>query len=211
MHLASFLAVSTVLIIAPGPDMALVGRNALFGGRRMAVATAFGVGAGLVVWSFAASAGVAALLRSSEPAFLALRVIGAAYLFFLGVQALRAAWSRHGSEAPSDDGTTNTARPDARPRRAFRQGFLSNLGNPKIAIFFTSFLPQFTPSGASFFDLLPLGLAFCLMTLVWLAGYGVFVAKAGDVLRRPRTRRAIEGFTGVVLIGFGLRLATEHR
>lgn len=205
MHLASFLAVSTVLIIAPGPDMALVGRNALFGGRRMAVATAIGVSTGLVVWSFAASAGVAALLRSSEPAFLALRVVGAAYLFSLGVQALRAAWSRHGSEAPTGEG-----RPDARPRRAFRQGFLSNLGNPKIAIFFTSFLPQFTPSGASFLQLLPLGLVFCLMTLVWMAGYGVFVAKAGDVLRRPRIRRTIEGLTGVVLIGFGLRLATEH-
>ena len=206
MHLASFIGISAVVIVAPGPDMALVGRNALFGGQRLAVASAIGVSTGLVVWSFAASAGVAALLRRSEPAFLALKVVGAAYLFFLGVQALRAAWSRRGSEAPTD-----ARRPEARPWRAFRQGFLSNLGNPKIAVFFTSFLPQFTPAKASFLDLLPLGLAFCLMTLVWIVGYGVFVAKAGDVLRRPRIRRAIEGLTGVVLIAFGLRLATEHR
>ena len=206
MHLASFIGISAVVIVAPGPDMALVGRNALFGGQRLAVASAIGVSAGLVVWSFAASAGVAALLRRSEPAFLALKIAGAAYLFFLGVQALRAAWSRRGGEAP-----TAAGRPEARPWRAFRQGFLSNLGNPKIAVFFTGFLPQFTPAKASFLDFLPLGLAFCLMTLVWIVGYGVFVAKAGDVLRRPRIRRAIEGLTGVVLIAFGLRLATEHR
>ena len=95
-----------------------------------------------------------------------------------------------------------------RPRRALRQGFLSNLANPKIAVFFTSFLPQFASPGASFAALLSLGLVFCVMTLVWLVAYGVFVAKAGDVLRRPRIRRAMEGVTGAVLIAFGVRLAT---
>jgi threonine/homoserine/homoserine lactone efflux protein len=88
---------------------------------------------------------------------------------------------------------------------------LSNLGNPKIAVFFTSFLPQFTTSEASFLALLVLGLLFCAMTFVWLVGYGAVVAKAGDVLRRPRVRRTLEGLTGAVLIAFGVRLATEQR
>ena len=205
MHLASFFAISVVLIVAPGPDMALVGRNALVGGRRAAIVTAFGVNAGIVVWTVAASAGVAALLRSSEPAFLALRIAGAAYLAFLGLQALRAAWSTRGEDAQA---AASSERLPA--RRAFRQGLLCNLGNPKIAVFFTSFLPQFAPSGATFFDLLPLGLLFCAMGLTWTVGYGVFVAKAGDVLRRPRIRRTLESLTGVVLIAFGFRLATEH-
>jgi threonine/homoserine/homoserine lactone efflux protein len=205
MHLASFVAVSALLIVAPGPDMALVSRNALLAGRRVAVATAFGVTAGLVVWTIAASAGVAALLRSSEPAFTALKIVGAVYLVVLGVQTLHGAWSRRG------DAPRHAAGPRVPPRRAFRQGFLSNLGNPKIAVFFTSFLPQFTSSGSSFPELFALGMVFCAMTLAWMVAYGVFVAKAGDVLRRPRIRRAVESLTGVVLIGFGLRLATTHR
>jgi threonine/homoserine/homoserine lactone efflux protein len=202
-HLASFLALSALVIVAPGPDMALVARNALLGGTRGAVLTSCGVVTGLAIWTLAAGAGVAALLRASEPAFLALKVVGATYLVYLGVQALRAARRR-------DDGSMLSG-PSGRPRRALRQGLLSNLGNPKIAVFFTSFLPQFAPPGSSFATLLGLGLVFCLMTLAWLVGYGATVARAGDVLRRPRVRRALEGFTGAVLIAFGVRLATEHR
>jgi RhtB (resistance to homoserine/threonine) family protein len=207
VNLIPFLAVSAVVIIAPGPDMALVGRNALFAGRRAGVYTTIGVVLGLAVWSLAASVGVAALLRRSEPAFVALKLVGAMYLVWLGLQALRVAWRGHDRDATS--ALALSSRPG--PRRALRQGFLSNLANPKIAVFFTSFLPQFTSSDASFAALLALGLVFCLMTLVWLAGYGVFVAKAGDVLRRPGIRRVMEGVTGTVLIGFGVRLATADR
>ena len=203
MHLAPFFAVSALLIVAPGPDMALVARNALVGGARSGVFTALGSATGLVVWSFAASLGVAALLRESEPAFLALKIVGATYLVFLGAQALRAAWRRDEELVPRV--------PPARPRRAYRQGLVSNLGNPKIAVFFTSFLPQFAPAGSSFLTLLALGLVFCLMTLAWLGAYSVIVARVGDVLRRPRVRRAVEGLTGAVLIAFGVRLAIEHR
>jgi RhtB (resistance to homoserine/threonine) family protein len=202
-----FIAISAVVIIAPGPDMALVGRNALFAGRRAGLYTTVGVALGLAVWSLAASVGVAAVLRKSEPAFVALKVVGALYLVWLGVQALCVAWRGHGRDA-----TAALAVSARHPRRrALRQGFLSNLANPKIAVFFTSFLPQFAAPGASVAPLLALGLVFCLMTLVWLAGYGVFVAKAGDVLRRPRIRRVMEGVTGTVLIGFGVRLATADR
>jgi threonine/homoserine/homoserine lactone efflux protein len=157
---------------------------------------------GLTLWSLAASVGVAALLRKFEPAFVTLKIVGAVYLVLLGLQALRLAWSGR-----SDD-TATIGASRHQPRRALRQGFLSNLANPKIAVFFTTFLPQFAPVDASVATLLSLGVVFCLMTLVWLVGYGAFVAKAGDVLRRPRIRRWTEGLSGAVLIAFGVRLAT---
>jgi RhtB (resistance to homoserine/threonine) family protein len=207
MALLPFIVVSAIVIVAPGPDMALVGRNALFGGRRAAVFTAMGVTLGLTVWSVAASVGIAALLRRSEPAFLTLKIVGAVYLVWLGLQALHVAWKGD----PDSTAPAATEGSGRHPLRALRQGFLSNLANPKIAVFFTSFLPQFAGADANVLALLALGLVFCLMTLVWMAAYGVFVAKVGDVLRRPRVRRAMEGVTGVVLIAFGARLATAHR
>ena len=129
-HALAFLGVSALVIVTPGQDTALTIRNTLLGGRRSGVLTAAGVASGQAFWTLAASLGLAALLSASEPAFLAVRLAGAAYLVFLGIQTLLGA-SRHG---------------DDRPRRAgssFRQGLLSNLGNPKMAVFFTSLLPQF--------------------------------------------------------------------
>jgi threonine/homoserine/homoserine lactone efflux protein len=146
---------------------------------------------------------------ASEPAFAAVKLAGAAYLIFLGGQAVWAALRSNGSE-PSASGYTSAQRLGA--GAAFRQGVLSNLANPKMAVFFTSLLPQFTPrSDTTFTALLVLGLLFCSMTLGWLSAYAMALAKAGDVLRRPRIRRALEGLTGAVLIGLGLRLAFERR
>jgi len=204
-HLASFVALSAVVILVPGPDMALVARNAIVGGRRSGIATSVGAVTGLCVWTLAASVGLAALLRASEPAFLALRLVGGAYLVVLGVRSLRAAARGGGADALP-------ARGETRVHVSARQGLLSNLSNPKIAVFFTSFLPQFVPGGGpAFASLLTLGLVFCAMTLAWLVAYGTLVARAGDVLRRSRVRRAIEAVTGTVLLAFGLRLATERR
>ena len=207
MSLLPFIAVAAVVIAAPGPDMALVGRNALVGGRRIALFTSLGVALGLTVWSLAASVGVAALLQRSEPAFTALRIVGAAYLVWLGLQALHAAWTGRGhAAAPAAAGAVRRGRPG----QALRQGLLSNLSNPKIAVFFTSFLPQFATGGAGFPALLALGLVFCAMTLLWLALYGSLGARAGDVLRRPRVRRAMEAVTGAFLVAFGVRVAAER-
>jgi threonine/homoserine/homoserine lactone efflux protein len=192
-HLAAFLGVSLLVIVTRGQDTALTIRNTLLGGRRGGVRTAAGVAAGQATWTLAASAGVVALLRASEPAFVAVRLVGAAYLVYLGLQTLL----RRG-EVPAGVGGSS--------RRAFRQGLLSNLGNPKMAVFFTSLLPQF---GSSFSALVALGLVFCSLTFLWLSGYAWAVARAGDVLRRPRIRRALDRVTGVVLVGFGLRLAAE--
>ena len=202
-QLAAFLAVSIVVIVTPGQDTALTIRNTLVGGRRSGVFTAVGVSAGQACWTVAASAGLAALLQASEPAFLALKLAGAAYLVFLGLQALLAAFGRGHGEMLTASGS-----PGLPPAVAFRQGFVSNLGNPKMAVFFTSLLPPF---GSSFPALVALGLLFCALTLAWLSAYAVVVARAGDFLRRSGVRRAIEGLTGAVLVVLGLRLATEQR
>ena len=198
---------AALVIVTPGPDTALTIRNTLVGGRGGGVATAFGVVTGQAAWALATSAGVAALLLASEPAFMALKLVGAAYLIYLGLQALHAAFRGHRVKPLSDD--TRVRLPAT---AAYRQGVISNLGNPKMAAFFPSLLPQFAPGGeASFFGLLALGLLFCAMTLVWLTGYAFAVAKAGDLFRRAKIRRWIEGVTGMVLVALGLRLATTQR
>lgn len=197
-HFLAFLGVSAIVIVTPGQDTALTIRNTLLGGRRSGVLTAFGVSAGQAVWALATSAGVAAVLQAFEPAFVAVKLAGAAYLVFLGLQSLVPALRSGGSKLK--------ASPRGRP---LRQGLVSNLGNPKMAIFFTSLLPQFATS-PSFGALLVLGLVFSSLTLAWLTVYAFAVAKAGDFLRRSRVRRALDGLTGAVLVGLGLRLAAEQ-
>ena len=207
--LAGFLVLSIIVIVTPGPDTALTIRNTLLGGRGSGIATAAGVAFGQAAWSVATSAGVVALLVAAEPAFVALKLAGAAYLVFLGAQALWAAL-RPGRSILAVAATPHTAR--LHPASALRQGVVSNLTNPKMAVFFPSLLPQFVSPGAtSFVALLALGLIFCLMTLSWLTLYAFVVARAGDVLRRARVRRIVEGVTGAVLVAFGIRVATTAR
>jgi threonine/homoserine/homoserine lactone efflux protein len=201
-ELAAFLAVALVVICTPGPDTALTVRNSLLGNRRAGIFTALGVSTGQLVWTLAASIGIAALLVASEPAFQALKLAGAAYLIWLGVQTLWGVVRRRSRERDSD------GRRAVSPGQAWRQGVLSNLGNPKSAAFFTSLLPQF---GDSFVVLLALGLLYSVLTLTWLVGYAVVIARAGDLLRRERVRRVLDAVTGAVLVAFGLRLATERR
>ena len=200
-ELLAFLAVSAIVIVTPGQDTALTIRNSLLGGRRAGLATALGVSTGQAVWTLAASLGLAALLVASEPAFLALRLVGAAYLVYLGAQSLLAAIRGRRRDHLVSGGERGVA--------GFRQGVLSNLGNPKMAVFFSSLLPQF--GGTSFAALFTLGLVFCTMTLIWLSAYAFAVARAGDFLRRPLIRRALDAVTGVALTLFGIRLATDRR
>jgi threonine/homoserine/homoserine lactone efflux protein len=200
-ELAAFLGIAILVIVTPGQDTALTIRNSLLAGRGGGVATAFGIVSGLAFWTFATSAGLAALLVASEPVFVALRLAGAAYLGYLGLQALRHAIR------PARLALDRTAGSPLAPPRAFRQGLLSNLGNPKIAVFFTSLLPQF---GSSFWSLLAHGLLFCSLGLVWLSAYSFAVARTGDLLRRPRIRRCLDALTGTVLVAFGVRLAADR-
>lgn len=208
IDLAGFLGISALLIVAPGPDMVLVARNTLRGGRRGGIATGVGVTLGLLVWTVAASVGLAALLRASEPAFIGLKIVGSLYLVYLGVRSLWDAFRRTAAAGPRE----RRGRAARSSRVALREGLISNLGNPKIAVFFTSFLPQFVPGKhPSFFALLVLGLLFGALGLAWLTTYSILVARAGDFLRRAGIRRALDGLTGVVLIGLGARLALERR
>ncbi len=201
----AFVAVSAIVICTPGPDTALIVRNTLSGGRSSGVATAGGVTLGILVWVVAASVGVVALLRASEPVFHALKLAGAAYLAYLGVVSILAALARRPHERK-----LRGAAPLV-PSRAFRQGLLSNLGNPKIAVFFASLLPQFVPGGSGAFAVsLALGLLFATMGISWLTMYAVVVAKLGDVLSGP-VRRVLDVLTGAILIALGARLATEGR
>ena len=208
--LVAFLGIAALVIVTPGPDTALTIRNTLGGGRRGGLGTALGVATGQAVWTVAASAGIAALLVASTSVFAALRLAGAAYLVWLGAQALWVA-AREAAVEAGPAGALGPGRPLA-AWTAFRQGVLSNLGNPKMAVFFTSLLPQFTPGGrASFAALLALGLLFCAMTLAWLAAYAAVVERAGDVLRRLGVRRVIEAVTGLALLALGARLALDRR
>jgi threonine/homoserine/homoserine lactone efflux protein len=202
----AFVGVAALVIVTPGPDTALTVRNALLGGRGAGIATAAGVALGLAVWTAAASAGLAALLVASEPAFVAVKLAGAAYLVFLGAQTLVHAWRGR----PAEEGGRGAAR--LRPGVAARQGLLKDVGNPKIAVFFTTLLPQFAPAhGPAFVTLFALGLLFCAMTFVWLCVYSVVVARAGRALRRARVRRALDAVMGAALVAVGLRVAVERR
>ena len=208
-QLWAFLGISILVIVTPGPDTALTVRNTLAGGRRAGVSTAFGVSVGQAIWALATSLGLVALIVASAPVFAAIKLLGAAYLIVLGLQTL---WQlmRPGGLKSAAGGNGVAGR--LSPLRAFRQGVINDLGNPKMAAFFTSLLPQFAPGGdASFLGLMSLGLAFAAMTLIWLAAYAAAVTLAGDVLRRPRIRCVVEGITGAVLIALGLRIASEQR
>lgn len=201
--LVGFVALAIVVIVTPGPDTALTIRNTLVGGRPAGIATAIGVALGQATWSLATSVGVAALLVAAEPAFAALKLVGAAYLVYLGVQSLWSALRGHRAD-PAVAGSV----PRLRTATAIRQGFVSNLSNPKMAVFFPSLLPQFVAVDAPpFFALLALGVLFSVMTLTWLTGYAFAVARAGDVLRRSTVRRTVEAITGIVLVAFGIRVA----
>jgi RhtB (resistance to homoserine/threonine) family protein len=203
VHVLPFLAVSAIVVVTPGVDMALVTKNALLHGRSAAQATAVGINLGILVWTVAAVLGLAALIATSAAAFTLIKLAGAVYLIYLGVQALRG--SR--AEAPPPDARATPGRGSA-----FRQGLASNLLNPNIAVFFTSLLPQFVDADrAGPRELLLLGALFNLMGLVWLLTYAAVAARGRDIFRRPRIRRAVDRVTGVTLVALGVRLALERR
>jgi threonine/homoserine/homoserine lactone efflux protein len=203
-NVLAFLGVATLVIATPGQDTALTVRNTLVAGRPAGLSTALGVWVGQSTWAVLTSLGVGAVIVASESAFVTLRVLGIGFLLFLGIRALVAAMrSPAADEVPPDDGAPFL---QLTVPTALHQGLLSNLLNPKMLAFFTSLLPQFA---TSFTTLLALGLAFSLMTLTWLSGYTLAVAKVAPLLRKPRVRQAIEAMTGIVLLALGARLATE--
>ncbi len=201
-----FLAVAVLVLITPGPDMALVTRNALSRGRSAALMTAIGVEVGLLGWTLASAVGLAAVLRTSALLFTVVKLAGAAYLTYLGIRTLV---SLRTSSEPPVNPTPRRRLPEGTP---FQQGVLSNLLNPKIAVFFTSLIPQFVQPGSHAVakSALLAGI-FVVMGFFWLAGYALFASAAGGLMGRAGVRRAMDAITGTVLVGLGVRVALERR
>ncbi|TDC41454.1 LysE family translocator [Micromonospora sp. KC213] len=201
MQTAIAVGVLGLLTVVPGPDMAVVTKRAIASGRAAALRTAAGITTGLLVWGVFTVVGLAAILAASAEAYFVVKILGAAYLVFLGVQAL---WQ---SRRPAPRTAGSTATPSA---RAYLTGLTTNLLNPKIAVFYTGLLPTLappelpTPTGLGLLVLLHAAL-----TLTWLGFYAYLVSRARSVFERPRVRRLLDRVTGVVLVGFGVRVAAE--
>ena len=198
-----FLGVITLLTITPGADMAMVSRSVFMGGRRAAFGTTLGIAAGCFLWALASAAGVAAVLAASETAYDALRLVGAAYLVWLGVQSFLAARRGYASE-PAARGPAGTG------PSPFRQGLLTNLFNPKIALFYTTFLPQFIgPDDPVLLLSLAMAGVHIALGIVWLSAYAWLLDRAVATFKGSRLRRALDALTGVVLVGLGIRVAAD--
>jgi len=201
----TFTIAALVLIMLPGPDQALITRNALVGGRLGGMLTMLGGVLGLIVHAGAAALGLSALLLASATAFTVLKIVGAVYLLWLGVQML---WSARRSRRTPVADAANIA---PRRRSAYlRQGFLSNALNPKVALFFVTFLPQFLSAGTSSprAQALLLSGIFALLYLAWFGLYTAAVDRLGRWLQRPRVKARIEQVTGLILASIAIRLAT---
>lgn len=205
-QLLPFLLVVAVLTVTPGPDMALVLRNGVRGGSRLAWWTGLGCCSGIAVHATAAVVGLSALLAASAEAYTVVRLAGAAYLVYLGATAL---WhARRGGPAPSPE---VGAGPPLSRATAYRQGVLSNILNPKIALLFLTLLPQFvSPQEPRLATSAALAGAFLVLAVLWWRVFSLGVGALGRFLSRERVRLWFERVTGVVLVALGLRVALEH-
>lgn len=201
----SFVALAAVLAIAPGPDSLLTLRSTLLGGRRRGAWTAVGILVANIVQGVLAASGLGAILVHAETVFRIIKWVGAAYLGYLGVLAIRAAWRMR-----TADGATEAKLPARRtPWSAVRQGFLCNITNPKVLAFNIAVLPQFVGEHASVATLLTYAMTLSAVGSIVLVGLVAVAGVASRVLQRVTVRRSIEGATGAVMIGFAGALVTE--
>ena len=201
-RLLGFVGFAALLTILPCSDMALVTRNVLAMGRQRTLGTIVGISTGCVIHATASALGISAVLATSATAFNVMKTVGAAYLIWIGVQSIRSA----GAPAPA---ATDRARGRTSP---FLQGFLTNILNPKVAIFYLTVLPQFVSPGDNVLKRsLLLASIHIAMGLTWLTAYAWFVDRLGGVLTRPNVKAWLERVTGGVLIALGARLAWEHK
>lgn len=203
-QLIAFAGVSILLAVTPGPDMAVVTKNALAHGRRGVFLTTSGIALGLTVWAVATAVGISAVLRASSELLFVLKLVGAAYLAYLGVRALI-----ESRQKPKD---LLEGLPPAAPAHAvFRQGFFSCISNPKLGVFFVTLLPQFVlPGQEALPRLLELGLIFAAIGWAWMNLYGLFVTRLREIITASRVRQWMQRVTGAVLLAFGARLALER-
>jgi threonine/homoserine/homoserine lactone efflux protein len=220
-QLLPFLAGSILITVVPGADMALIMRQVFIGGTALAQRTIFGNLTGLVVHATALAVGLSALLVASAEAYTAVKLAGAAYLVYLGVQSLLSAWraGRGPDAAVAEAGAAPDAQVGATPSRrvpsmrtAYFQGVISTVLNPKPALLFLTFLPQFVDTSRAVLpQILFLAGVHIVVGLIWLTIYAHLLHRAHRTLTRSDVKRWLEGATGVVLIALGLRVAVEPR
>lgn len=216
-QLLPFLAGSILITVVPGADMALIMRQVFIGGTALAQRTIFGNLTGLVVHATALAVGLSALLVASAEAYTVVKLAGAAYLVYLGATSLLSAWrSRRSPEPAVDDVAATMAPPPGRRvpsmRTAYFQGVISTVLNPKPALLFLTFLPQFVDTARPVLpQIMFLAGVHILVGLIWLTIYAHLLHRAHRTLTRSDVKRWLEGATGVVLIALGLRVATEPR
>jgi threonine/homoserine/homoserine lactone efflux protein len=202
--LLAFTLVAALLVLTPGADTLLVVRNVLARGRRAGLATTAGIVAGCFVHAALSVLGLSVILVRSAAVFEVARLAGAAYLVWLGLRSLVGAW-RPAADAPAPV-------PDGGARRSFVEGALSNVLNPKVAIFYLAFLPQFIrPGDPILARSLLLAAIHVALGLVWLSIVAFGVGSLGRVATATRLRQRLEALTGLVLVGLGVRLALERR
>ncbi len=204
----TFVAIAAIVVLAPGPDFAVVLKNSLARGRGAGLVTSLGVTTSCLVLGTLAAFGVAVIIARSQPLFAAIRWAGVAYLCWLGVQALRAARARSGSRI------AKASPQPQRPRHAaaFRQGFLSNITNPKVLAFYLSVLPQFLGhAGTPTVDALALAYTHAVLGIAWLVTLVTLLNQLRPWIQRQRVRRTLDALTGTALLGFASALAVETR
>lgn len=203
--LIAFTLAAALLTVTPGLDTALILRAMALAGPRRALAAAFGVCCGLLTWGLAAALGLGALLAASQLAYTALRWAGAAYLFWLGLNALLRLRSHADPSESVPAGQESIG-------RWFTRGLLCNLLNPKVGVFYVTFLPQFVPADVSVASFVALLVSIHVAeSILWLSLLVFATQPLLTLLRRPAVVRALDRLTGLVLIGFGLRLAFEQK
>jgi len=200
-----FLAFAVIVVLVPGPDFAVVTSNTMRAGRRRGWWAAVGVTTSNAVQGTAAAAGLGAVIVRSEPLFQTIRWCGVAYLLYLGTRALLSA--RRGDYPEAVDDASGTGRAFA----GWRQGFLSNITNPKVLTFYLAVLPQFLSARASFGTAAAFALSHAVLSLLYLSLLVAAMARARRVLARRRVRRALDAATGTAMVGFGARIALSGR
>lgn len=213
-QILTFIGVALVLTLTPGADTMLVMRNVLARGARAGIMTTLGICSGLFVHATLSALGLSFILVRSATAFEVVKFVGACYLIFLGLrslwQLLRAHRHATGGEAVIDEQPSGQQKVGA--LRSFREGLLTNILNPKVAIFYLAFLPQFMHRGDPVLakSLLLAAIHFTLGVL-WLSLVAIFLGRVRVFVTRPAVRRGLEAVTGTVLIAFGIRLALTQR
>jgi RhtB (resistance to homoserine/threonine) family protein len=194
-----------LLIILPGPDTAIVTKNTISVGKIGGLKTALGTCCALFIHTSAATLGLSAIIMKSALLFSVFKYVGAVYLTYMGVKAL---WSLKKKDETAS--VEMNIKSQFKNTSCFKQGFLTDFLNPKVAVFFLTFLPQFVVAGRNtFFPFLVMGITYTVMTAIWFLLYVYLINHISAFMKRPKTKTIIEGFTGTVLIGFGIKLALE--